>query len=158
MHLPDRGPLPSRIKPPAQPRVSRRAHHAWGLRESDERKGSAQLTDTLDGSTLAPGDDPNSASAAPSAASPPRRQAAVAFVGPVWANACSGSPVGRVAIAIVNVHIAWSSRRGHMSVIVDLWNNNKYGFPDGRKRRLPPVALACIHITGNRNTAKNPEL
>lgn len=45
-----------------------------------------------------------------------------------------------------------------MTVVVDLWNNDKYGFPAGRKRRVEPVALTCIHITGNRNTAKNPDL
>jgi hypothetical protein len=45
-----------------------------------------------------------------------------------------------------------------MSVVVDHWNNDRYGFPDGRRRRVDPVALACIHITGNRRTAKNPDL
>jgi N-acetylmuramoyl-L-alanine amidase-like protein len=45
-----------------------------------------------------------------------------------------------------------------MSVDVDHWDNDKYGFPDGKKRRVDPVALACIHITGNRNTASNPDL
>ena len=44
-----------------------------------------------------------------------------------------------------------------MDVVVDHWDNDKYGFPDGKKRRVEPVALACIHITGNRNTAKNPD-
>ena len=44
-----------------------------------------------------------------------------------------------------------------MSVDLDHWDNDKYGFPDGRKRRVDPVALACIHITGNRNTARNPD-
>jgi hypothetical protein len=45
-----------------------------------------------------------------------------------------------------------------MSVVVDHWNNDRFGFPDGRRRRVDPVALACIHITGNRRTAKNPDL
>jgi hypothetical protein len=45
-----------------------------------------------------------------------------------------------------------------MSVVIEHWDNDRYGFPAGRKRRVPPVALACIHITGNRNTAKNPDL
>jgi hypothetical protein len=46
-----------------------------------------------------------------------------------------------------------------MSVFEDHWNNDKYGFPDGVKRRVKrPRALACIHITGNRRTAKNPDL
>ena len=45
-----------------------------------------------------------------------------------------------------------------MSVVVEHWDNNKYGFPDGRKRRIDPIALACIHITGNRRTARNPDL
>lgn len=36
--------------------------------------------------------------------------------------------------------------------------NSAYGFPRGRARRVKPVALACIHITGNKNTAANPDL
>lgn len=34
--------------------------------------------------------------------------------------------------------------------------NSAYGFPRGRVRRVRPVALACIHITGNSRTANNP--
>lgn len=44
-----------------------------------------------------------------------------------------------------------------MGIVVDHWDNDRYGFPDGKKRRVDPVALACIHITGNRNTASNPD-
>jgi N-acetylmuramoyl-L-alanine amidase len=45
-----------------------------------------------------------------------------------------------------------------MGVVIEHWDNDRYGFPAGRKRRVDPVALACIHITGNRNTAKNVDL
>lgn len=36
--------------------------------------------------------------------------------------------------------------------------NQAYGFPRGQRRRVRPVALACIHITGNSRTANNPDL
>ena len=37
--------------------------------------------------------------------------------------------------------------------------NGAYGFPKrGARRRLKPVALACIHICGNRRTAADPDL
>ena len=45
-----------------------------------------------------------------------------------------------------------------MGVVIEHWDNDRYGFPAGRKRRVEPVALACIHITGNRNTASNLDL
>lgn len=31
--------------------------------------------------------------------------------------------------------------------------NSAFGFPRGQRRRVAPVALACIHITGNRRTS-----
>lgn len=34
--------------------------------------------------------------------------------------------------------------------------NDAYGVPRGRPRRIRPIALACIHITGNRRTATMP--
>ena len=33
-------------------------------------------------------------------------------------------------------------------------DNGAYGFPKGKKRRRKPWVLACVHITGNRNTAR----
>lgn len=35
-----------------------------------------------------------------------------------------------------------------------LLTNGAYGFPKGQKRRVKPVALACIHITGNLSTSR----
>src|SRR5687767_14381395 len=35
--------------------------------------------------------------------------------------------------------------------------NTAYGFPRGARRRVKPIALACIHITGNSRTAANPD-
>jgi hypothetical protein len=37
------------------------------------------------------------------------------------------------------------------------FTNRAFGFPRGQKRRVKPVALACIHITGNRNTSEMDE-
>lgn len=36
-----------------------------------------------------------------------------------------------------------------MTLTVDLLTNQAYGFPRGGKRRVKPVALLCLHITGN---------
>lgn len=36
--------------------------------------------------------------------------------------------------------------------------NNAYGFPKGQTRRVKPVALACVHITGNETTAGMADL
>lgn len=36
--------------------------------------------------------------------------------------------------------------------------NEAYGFPRGQRRRVTPVALACIHITGNQRTAAYGDL
>jgi hypothetical protein len=36
--------------------------------------------------------------------------------------------------------------------------NGAYGFPAGKKRRVPVTALACIHVTGNKNTAAMADL
>lgn len=35
-------------------------------------------------------------------------------------------------------------------------DNGAYGFPRGQERRIEPFVLACLHITGNRNTATMP--
>lgn len=35
-------------------------------------------------------------------------------------------------------------------------DNRAYGFPRGEKRRRRPTVIACIHISGNRNTARMP--
>lgn len=46
-----------------------------------------------------------------------------------------------------------------MEIEVRHLTNNAYGFPTrGAARRVAPVALACIHITANPNTARNPNL
>lgn len=45
-----------------------------------------------------------------------------------------------------------------MTVVSRPLTNTAYGFPRGRARRVKPVALACIHITGNRNTAAMTDL
>lgn len=34
--------------------------------------------------------------------------------------------------------------------------NRAYGFPRGAKRRRKPSIIACVHITGNKNTARMP--
>lgn len=44
-----------------------------------------------------------------------------------------------------------------MTIVRQLLTNEAYGIPRGRPRRIAPVALAMIHITGNRNTAANPD-
>lgn len=36
-------------------------------------------------------------------------------------------------------------------------DNGDYGFPRGQKRRITPWVLACVHISGNKNTAAMPE-
>lgn len=35
-------------------------------------------------------------------------------------------------------------------------NNRAYGFPRGQKRRIKPWVIACLHISGNKNTAGMP--
>lgn len=45
-----------------------------------------------------------------------------------------------------------------MTIVRQLLTNQAYGFPRGKPRRIAPVALAMIHITGNRNTASNPDV
>jgi hypothetical protein len=40
-----------------------------------------------------------------------------------------------------------------VTVSVQLLTNSAFGFPRGMARRVKPVALACIHITGNGRTA-----
>jgi len=45
-----------------------------------------------------------------------------------------------------------------MSGKVEHLTNTAYGFPRGRARRIKPVALACIHITGNSRTAAMTDL
>lgn len=45
-----------------------------------------------------------------------------------------------------------------MSTVTALLTNKAYGFPTrGAPRRIKPPILACIHITGNRRTAANPD-
>lgn len=45
-----------------------------------------------------------------------------------------------------------------MTVVSLPLTNTAYGFPRGRARRIRPLALACLHITGNRNTARMTDL
>jgi len=45
-----------------------------------------------------------------------------------------------------------------MTVVRQLLTNLAYGFPRGKTRRVKPVALAMIHITGNSRTALMPDL
>lgn len=45
-----------------------------------------------------------------------------------------------------------------MEIAVKPLTNTAYGYPRGAKRRVTPVALACIHITGNSNTAADVDL
>lgn len=45
-----------------------------------------------------------------------------------------------------------------MTIVRQLLTNQAFGFPRGKPRRILPVALAMIHITGNRNTASNPDV
>lgn len=35
-------------------------------------------------------------------------------------------------------------------------DNGAFGFPRGQKRRIKPWIIACVHITGNANTARMP--
>jgi len=45
-----------------------------------------------------------------------------------------------------------------MAVVVRRFTNKAFGFPArGNRRRIKPVALACIHITGNNRTGKMDE-
>ena len=48
----------------------------------------------------------------------------------------------------------WSQHDGGLSPLT----NTAYGFPRGKTRRIKPVALACIHITGNSHTAAYTDL
>ena len=43
-------------------------------------------------------------------------------------------------------------------VVVQHLTNTAYGFPRGKPRRVKPVALACVHITGNSKTAAYTDL
>jgi len=45
-----------------------------------------------------------------------------------------------------------------VTVVVQHLTNSAFGFPRGDPRRVKPVALACIHITGNMNTAAMTDL
>jgi len=45
-----------------------------------------------------------------------------------------------------------------MTISVQHLSNLAYGFPRGKPRRVKPVALACIHITGNSSTASMSDL
>ena len=45
-----------------------------------------------------------------------------------------------------------------MAVVSKPFTNGAYGFPRVKPRRIKPIALACIHITGNRNTAAMTDL
>jgi hypothetical protein len=46
-----------------------------------------------------------------------------------------------------------------MTYVVQHLTNGAYGYPDGQQRYdVPPIALACVHITANSNTAANPDL
>ena len=45
-----------------------------------------------------------------------------------------------------------------MTTVTALLTNKAYGFPTrGAQRRVKAPILACIHITGNRRTAANPD-
>lgn len=43
------------------------------------------------------------------------------------------------------------------AIEVKRFTNSAFGFPRGEPRRIKPVALACIHITGNRRTSEMDE-
>jgi hypothetical protein len=45
-----------------------------------------------------------------------------------------------------------------VTVSVQHLTNTAYGFPRGKPRRVKPVALACLHITGNSRTAAMTDL
>lgn len=45
-----------------------------------------------------------------------------------------------------------------MTVSRQLLTNGAYGFPRGHARRVKPVALACVHICGNKSTAAMADL
>jgi hypothetical protein len=45
-----------------------------------------------------------------------------------------------------------------MTIVRQLLTNGAYGFPRTKTRRVKPVAIACVHITGNSKTAANPDL
>lgn len=45
-----------------------------------------------------------------------------------------------------------------MTTVTALLTNKAYGFPArGARRRMKAPILACIHVTGNRRTAANPD-
>jgi hypothetical protein len=41
-----------------------------------------------------------------------------------------------------------------MAIVKNKLTNEAFGFPRGKRRRIDPIALACIHITGNNRTSK----
>jgi hypothetical protein len=43
------------------------------------------------------------------------------------------------------------------AIEIKRFTNSAFGFPRGQPRRIKPVALACIHITGNRRTSEMDE-
>jgi hypothetical protein len=43
------------------------------------------------------------------------------------------------------------------AIEIKRFTNSAFGFPRGLPRRIKPVALACIHITGNRRTSEMDE-
>ncbi len=45
-----------------------------------------------------------------------------------------------------------------MTIVLDRFTNHAFGFPTrGHARRVDPIALACVHITGNNRTGKMDE-
>jgi hypothetical protein len=44
-----------------------------------------------------------------------------------------------------------------MEIVKKRFTNDAFGFPRGKRRRIKPIALACIHITGNNKTGKMDE-
>ena len=44
-----------------------------------------------------------------------------------------------------------------MDIVKKRLTNEAFGFPRGKRRRVAPIALACIHITGNNRTSKMDE-
>jgi hypothetical protein len=45
-----------------------------------------------------------------------------------------------------------------VTISVQHLTNGAYGFGPAKVRRVKPVALACVHITGNKNTASMVDL
>jgi hypothetical protein len=44
-----------------------------------------------------------------------------------------------------------------MDILIQRLTNAAFGFPRGKRRRVKPVALACVHITGNNRTGAMDE-